>query len=315
MDYSAAVDYINKFDDFILVTHINPDGDTLGSAAALCSALRRAGKTAWLFNTPDIPEKYAEYVEKYIAPKDYAFKKVISVDVASESLVPDGIDADVDLVIDHHPGNSFKTDNKLARPRYSSCGEIVYRLILKLHDDVTDEEALLLYIAISTDTGCFQYYNTNYNTLETVSRLYKHDIDTGGVNRKLFRKVSRARIMLEGMIYSGMKYFKDGRISVAIITRKMAEDCGATVNDLDDIASLACRPEGVSLGITIREQADGKCKVSMRSFDGINSREICSVCGGGGHESAAGCTISALPAQAISSSAPRATSARFFVRV
>ena len=298
MDYSAAVDYIRKYDDFLLVTHINPDGDTLGSAAALCSALRRAGKTAWLFDTPEVPEKYVGYISKYIAPEDFDFRKVISVDVASESLIPEGLDAEVDLVVDHHPGNSFKTENKLARPRYSSCGEIVYRLILKLCDDVTDEEALLLYIAISTDTGCFQYGNTNYNTLETVSRLYKQDIDTAEVNRKLFRKVSRARIKLEGMIYSGMRFFHDGRTSVAMITRQMIDECGATTDDLDDIASLACRPEGVSLGITIREREDGKCKVSMRSFDGINSREICSVFGGGGHEAAAGCTISASPEMA-----------------
>ena len=295
MDYSAAVDYIKEHDDYILVTHTNPDGDTLGSASALCSALKRAGKTAWLLDNPEIPGKYRAYVEKYFAPEDYLFKSVISVDVAADELMPASLHAPVDLVVDHHPGNSLKTENKLVRPRYSSCGEIVYRLILKLCDNVTDEEALLLYIAISTDTGCFQYANTNYNTLETVSRLYKQRIDTASVNRKIFRKVSRSRIQLEGMIYSGMRYFKEGRIAVAVITSQMITECGATADDLEDIASLACRPENVSLGITIREREDGKCKVSLRSFDGIDSREICSVFGGGGHIGAAGCTISASP--------------------
>lgn len=295
MDYSAAVDYINKYDAYLLVTHANPDGDTLCSASALCSALRRSGKTAYLVVNPETPVRYKDYVSQYTAPEGYKWNKAISVDVASEDLFPKTFSGFIDLAVDHHPGNSIRTDNKLVRPRYSSCGEVVYRLILKLCEDVTDEEALLLYIAIATDTGCFQYANTNYNTFETVSKLIKQGIDNRSINIRFFRKVSKARIRLEGMVYSSIRYYKEDSISVAIITRKMIEECGATIDDLEDIASLACRPDGAKICITIREREDGRSKVSMRSFDGINSSEICAVFGGGGHEAAAGCTIAANP--------------------
>ena len=295
MDYSAAVDYIRQYDGYLILTHSNPDGDTLGSAAALCSALRRSGKNAFLFRNPEIPDKYQGYVSSYLSPEEFEYNKVISVDVASESLFPKGFRGSVDLALDHHPGNSLRTENKLLRPRYSSCGEITYRLILKLCNDVTDEEALLLYIAIATDTGCFQYSNTNYNTLETVSRLLKQGIDSKTVNTRLFRKVSKARLQLEGKIYSSLRYYRDDLICVALITRQMIEESGATIDDLDDIASLACRAENSNICITIREQEDGRSKVSLRTFGGINSIDICSVFGGGGHESAAGCTIAANP--------------------
>ncbi len=295
MDYSAAVDYIHRYDSYLLITHANPDGDTLCSASALCSAMRRAGKTAYLIKNPETPAKYMEYVSQYTAPDGFAWNKAISVDVASEDLFPHDFRGFIDLAIDHHPGNSIRTDNKLVRPRYSSCGELVYRLILKLCGDVTDDEALLLYIAIATDTGCFQYANTNYNTLETVSKLIKQGIDNRSINIRFFRKVSRARIMLEGMIYSGLRFYREDTVSVAVITRKMIDACGATTDDLEDIASLACRPDGAKICITIREREDGKSKVSIRSFDGIKSNEICAVFGGGGHEAAAGCVIAANP--------------------
>ena len=295
MDYSAAVDYIHRYDSYLLITHANPDGDTLCSASALCSALRRAGKTAYLVGNPETPAKYKDYVSQFTAPEQFVWNKAISVDVASEDLFPKTFSGFVDLAIDHHPGNSIRTDNKLVRPRYSSCGELVFRLILKLCGDVTDEEALLLSIAIATDTGCFQYANTNYNTLETVSKLIKQGIDSRSINIRFFRKVSRARIRLEGMIYSGLRFYREDTVSVAVITRKMIDDCGATIDDLEDIASLACRPEGAKICITIREREDGKSKVSIRSFDGIKSSEICAVFGGGGHEAAAGCVIAANP--------------------
>ena len=295
MDYSSAVDYIHRYDSYLLITHANPDGDTLCSASALCSALRRAGKTAYLYRNAETPTKYEEYVSKYIAPEQFTWSKTISVDVASEDLFPQNFSGFIDLAIDHHPGNSIRTDNKLVRPRYSSCGELIYRLILKLCGDITDEEALLLYIAIATDTGCFQYANTNYNTLETVSKLIKQGIDSRSINIRFFRKVSRARIRLEGMVYSALRFYRDDSVSVAVITRKMIDACGATADDLEDIASLACRPDGAKICITIREREDGRSKVSMRSFDGIKSNEICAVFGGGGHEAAAGCVIAANP--------------------
>jgi phosphoesterase RecJ-like protein len=224
--------------------------------------------------------------------------QAISVDVAAVELLPPAFSGKVDLTVDHHQKNTLYSENKLVKPMYSSCGEIIFQLITRLCGSLTKQEAELLYIAVSTDTGCFQYSNTSYHTLNTAAKLLKYGIDNASLNDLLFRKVNRSRIVLESMIYSSMQYYRNDTISVVTITQKMLEDSGAADEDLDDVASLACRPKNAKLCITIRERTDGKCRISLRSFDGINCVDICSVFGGSGHISAAGCTISAGPKEA-----------------
>ena len=115
------------------------------------------------------------------------------------------------------------------------------------------------------------------------------------VNVKFFRKASRARLKLEGMIYSTMGFYRDGKISVAIITKEMLRQAGAGEEDCDDLAGLAGRAEGASVNITIRERDNGSSKVSVRD---VSSSDICAVFGGGGHAMAAGCTIDCPPEKA-----------------
>ena len=115
------------------------------------------------------------------------------------------------------------------------------------------------------------------------------------VNLRFFRKVSRARLMLESMIYAGMDYYRDGKISVATVTLDMMEKAGATEDDCDDLAGLAGRAEDSVVSITIKEQEDGSCKISVRSNPEVSSSDICAVFGGGGHAMAAGCTIMGTP--------------------
>ena len=123
----------------------------------------------------------------------------------------------------------------------------------------------MLYIGLSTDTGCFQYSNTNSASLRAASELLRLGADNAMVNLRFFRKVSRARLMLESMIYAGMDYYRDGKISVATVTLDMMDKAGATEDDCDDLAGLAGRAENAVVSITIKEQGDGNCKISVRS--------------------------------------------------
>ena len=260
--------------NILIITHTNPDGDTLCSAAALCSALRRAGKRANLFRNPAVTTKYMPHVEKYFAPKSFKSKYIVSVDVATEKMFAEGFDGAIDLCIDHHPTNSHYAKKELVCPDKAACGEIVLAVIKEMCGGITQEEADLLYIAVTTDTGCFQYLNTNAATFRAAAELLEYGADTGMVNVKFFRKASRARLKLEGMIYSTMGFYRDGKISVAIITNEMLRQAGAGEEDCDDLAGLAGRAEGASVNITIREF------------------------GGGGHTMAAGCTIDCPPEKA-----------------
>lgn len=298
MNYKSCADYLRKEDNYLILSHKNPDGDTMGSCAALCSALRRIGKTAYLYPNADVIKKMRPYVEKFYAGDDFAAERIISVDVAAESLFAAGFEGSVDLCIDHHPSNSRYAKKLLLKAEKASCGEVVMELVKQLCGDITKEEADLLYIAVSTDTGCFMYANTRPDTHRAAAKLMEYGADCMVINQIFFKKKSAARLRLEGMVFSSMSFYRDGEIAVVKITRDMLNKAGATEDDLDDIAGLAGMAEKSLVNITIREKSDGSSKVSLRSGKEVNSSRICAVFGGGGHDMAAGCTISSAPDKA-----------------
>ena len=285
-------------DKFLILTHKNPDGDTVGSACALCSALRRKGKTAYLYPNRQINKKLMPYAEPLFAPEGYAPGCVLSVDIATEELFPLGFEGKAELCVDHHPTNSHFAKKELIRPERSACGEIVLDLIKTLCGKPDRNEATLLYIALTTDTGCFQYANVNARSFSAAAELVGYGADNRMVSLEFFRKVSDARIKLEGLIYSSMEYFRDGKLTVATVTNDMLKKAGADEDDCDDLAGLPGRAESSIVSVTVKETKDGKSKISVRSNPGVSSSDICAVFGGGGHELAAGCTISSPPDKA-----------------
>ena len=295
MDCKSCAKLLLTHEDILIVTHKNPDGDTASCAAALCSALRRGGHRAFVFPNPQLSRKLMPYCEKYFAPAGFKAKYIVSVDVADDKLFCQGFEGKVDLCIDHHPSNThFALDNYICGER-ASCAEIIMDIILMMNADLTAEEATILYIGLSTDTGCFQYANTDAAAFDAAAALLRAGADNVTVNTVFFRKVSQARIRLESMIYDRISFYRNGTIAVAMITQKMLEETGATDDDLDDLAGLAGRCESSRVNITIREKEDDTCRVSVRSFQEVNSSDICAVFGGGGHAMAAGCTVPGSP--------------------
>ena len=294
MDFRECAAYLKERDNFLIVTHIRPDGDTLCSAAALCSALRRAGKNAALFPNPEVTPKYEKYVNKYF---DAGFKHdiIVSVDVAEEQMFCKGFSGKVDLAIDHHPSNSRYADKLLLHDEKASCGESVVEVIKELCGGLTPEEATMLYIAVSTDCGCFRYANVTDETFAAASELAGFGADIRKVNFEIHRQVSKARMILEGFICAGMKFYYGGRLVVASVTLDMMAESGATENDCDDIAGIPGKVEGCEVSMLIRELREGKCKVSVRSQPTFDSCALCAKFGGGGHKMASGCTIEASP--------------------
>ena len=204
----------------------------------------------------------------------------------------------MDYCIDHHPTNSHYAGLTLLHDEKSSCGEAILDLIETMTGSVTKEEATLLYIALTTDTGCFQYMNTNADTMRCAARLIDLGADQHTVVHDFFRKVSSARLKLEGMIYSSMRFYRNDSIVTALVTQQMLRDAGTTENDLDDLAGLPGRAEGGDLTILIRELPDGRSKCSLRSTPKVDSSAICAVYGGGGHHMAAGVTLDCSPREA-----------------
>lgn len=294
MNVIECAKWLKEQDNILLLTHVRPDGDTLGSAAALCSALRRNGKKAALYNNPDITEKYYKYVSAYIEDS-FAYDCAVAVDVAEKHMLCSGFEGGVQLCIDHHPSNSNYADELLLNAGKAACGEIVLDVIKALCCNVSSEEASLLYMAVSTDCGCFRYANVTAETFAAASELIGYGAQVQKLNFDLFRQVSKARIVLEGLICSGLKFYADGKIVVATVTEKMMQEACATENDCDDIAGIPGRVAGCVLSLVIRELAPGRCKVSARSHPGFDCSALCARFGGGGHKMASGCTVDASP--------------------
>ncbi len=298
MTPEQAAAWLAARDRFLLVTHHNPDGDTMGSAAALCSALRRAGKTAYLFPNPQVTAKLLPFVEPFYAPADYESACFVSVDVATEKMFADGFAGTIDFAIDHHPSNSHYAAMECVCGDRAACGEIVLHIINALCGELTKEEADLLYIAVSTDCGCFQYGNTDENALLDAAALVSAGADNARLNQIFFRKVSMARLKLEGLIYANMSFHREGKVVVAMVTDEMLAEAGATEDDCDDLAGLAGRADCGQVSITIRDYPGGHSKVSVRSGPEFDSCALCARFGGGGHKMAAGCNLPVPPQQA-----------------
>ena len=295
MNYKQCAKLLLTHENILIVTHKNPDGDTVASAAALCSALRRGGRTAWLYPNPQIGRKLLPYCEMYFAPESFAAKYTVAVDAADRKLLALGFEGEVDLCIDHHPTNSGYAAESFVHAEKASCAEVVMEIIESMNAEISPREATLLYIGLSTDTGCFQYSNTDAAAFRAAAELLRCGADNVAVNTAFFRKVSSARIRLESMIFSGMQFYREGKIAVATVTLQMLSESGSVEDDLDDLAGLAGRCEGSIVNITIREKEDGSCRVSVRTTEEVSSSEICAAFGGGGHAMAAGCTVQGQP--------------------
>ena len=156
---SEAAALLRSFDRVLILTHIRPDGDTVGCAAGLCAALRAIGKTAYLLPNPGLTENTAPYFTPYSAPADFVPEKVVSTDIATVGLFPDNAKSyadKVDLAIDHHPSFEGFGKANIVRPEAAACGELISDIVREL-TPLTPEIALPLYVAISTDTGGFLY--------------------------------------------------------------------------------------------------------------------------------------------------------------
>ena len=299
LSYQAAAQWLLDHDGYLILTHVRPDGDTVGCAAALCTALREQGKTAWVLPNPETTAIFTPYLEGLLAPEGYQPQTVVSVDMAARGLFPENAQCyleKVDLAFDHHPSQEFFAQNTCLDAQRAACGELMFDVI-RQWGPVSQAVALPLYVAVSTDTGCFVYSNTSPATHAVAAALLATGIDFYPINRRHFRTRSFKRLQLESLLTAGMELLDDGQLAIVTLTLDMIAQVQAKEEDLDDISAFVGGVEGVHTGVTIRELRPGVCKISLRTEPGeLNASAVCGKLGGGGHAAAAGATVEGDPA-------------------
>lgn len=298
LNYEQAAAWLLERDHFLILTHVRPDGDTVGCAAGLCRALREQGKTAHILPDPNTSSIYTPYLEGLLAPEGYAPDTVVAVDMAARSMFHEAakpwLDR-VDLTFDHHPSQEFYAKNTCLDADRAACGQLIYDTV-RQWGPVSKEVALPLYVAVSTDCGCFVYSNTDAACHRVAADLMETGIDFYPINRKHFRTKSLKRLQLESMLTAGMQVFDNGTIAMVTLTLDMIHSVQATEEDLDDISAFVGQIEGVRTGITVRQLTPQRCKISLRTEPGdLNASKVCALLGGGGHAAAAGASVDDSP--------------------
>jgi phosphoesterase RecJ-like protein len=295
IDLAAAADFLRSHDNFCILTHRRPDGDTVGCAVSLCRALRECGKRAVILRNPQFTPRYAPYLDGLVEDAVPENACIVSVDTATVDLLLLGAEdlADrIELAIDHHGTNSDYAQRTLVRSERAACGELIYELLLALDAPISAQTAEAIYVAISTDTGCFRYSNTTANTLRVAAEMKERGADTYRVNKHIFSSKTFARLRLEAYLVDTMQLLADGRVGVCALPEEKRLALGATEDDVDDIAGFARGVEGVQIAVMLREVEGGKGKVSVRTDgDSYSSAALCAPLGGGGHAGAAGATV------------------------
>ncbi len=283
-------------DGFLLATHINPEGDALGSTLALYDALRQLGKKARVYDRDPVPEIY-----KFL-PGWHGLDCRIPVNTGELALVlidcgnPDraalkGVRFRKGFVIDHHETEAGFGDIVWVEPHAPAAGLMVFELLKSLGVKITREMALNLYTAISTDTGVFRYENTTAEALEASAELVRLGAQPALVAGNVYESWRPGRMRLLALALQTLD-IRDG-IAVISISKEMLEATGTTIEDTDNFTSFPRMIAGMRASGVFMEVEDGMVRASLRSKGILDVRAIAEGFGGGGHRNAAGFRVNA----------------------
>ncbi|MCL2633825.1 MAG: bifunctional oligoribonuclease/PAP phosphatase NrnA [Oscillospiraceae bacterium] len=294
INLKEAAEFLKANDFFTILCHANPDGDTLGSAFALCGALQLMGKSSRVL-CADKPSDRFDFLKSAITEQafpDTAEETVITTDVADCELLGDFKDkykSKVALCIDHHVSNRAYAEKTLLDETAAACAEIVWEIIKQLPITPTKGIAAAVYTGISTDTGCFRYSNTTAKSHIITAELMEYDFDISSINYLMFDMKTKERVELELNAYSSIEYHFGGKCAVITLTKDMLDK--VDTEDANNVSGIPRQIEGVEAGIVLKERDKDLWKASIRTSPKVDAQQISGALGGGGHKRAAGCTI------------------------
>lgn len=297
MIYPDIISKIKESRKIAIMSHIMPDGDNVGSSLALYNALEKSGKDVAFILDDDIPKvyKFLKSSDKVQRPGKYEiFDAVISLDCGDTDRLGKSrlyLENNFIINIDHHISNNEFGNLNLVDANASATGEIIYHLIKLLGIDIDKEISECLYTAIVTDTGQFQYSNTNSLTHQIAGDLIKNGVDVTLMFERIYQNNSKEKVILMKQALNSLEFYHNDRISCLSITLEQMKEANAMDEDSDGIINLARDIECVEAAVFLKELEPGKIKVGLRSKKVVDVAAVSLQFGGGGHVHAAGCTL------------------------
>lgn len=299
--YKTTIEEITKAviksNDIYLSSHVNPDGDSIGSMMALGLALKQLNKNIHFIKTDTIPDtfKFLPGIDQIQEFKEIKPDILFVLDCGSKDRIGDYNQyiskSKIVINIDHHLDNDSFGDINIVDSSRASTGEIIYDVIQGLNLKLNKEIATHLYTAISMDSGRFMYDKVDDQTHEIIANLIRTGIDKDEININLYQKRSMAatKLFIEGL--SSLKTYCDEKVATIKVTQEALQATKANLNETDGLISFIRDIDTIEVACLLKEIDSKEIKISLRSKTYIDVSSICNIFGGGGHKRAAGCTI------------------------
>ncbi|MDF2668063.1 MAG: bifunctional oligoribonuclease/PAP phosphatase NrnA [Paenibacillus sp.] len=296
-----ARDFIKRNDHFLVVAHVNPDGDAASSTFAVGWLLKRLGKHFTMVNEDVMPRKfsylwgYNQLMEVADLSDDLIIEAVISVDCADESRigkVRERFPVDVPLLnIDHHPTNDYFGHVQLIREDAAATVELLFDLTAKLGVQMTRELAECIYTGLLTDTGGFRYSNTSPEVMRIASDLLQHGVQGHQLAETLLETITRSHIAVLQRALGTLSFAFEHKICWISVSAEDIELTKASPEDLEGLIQYPRNIEGVEVGLLFKQVDGNRVKISFRSSGNVDVAKVAKSFGGGGHVRASGCTL------------------------
>jgi phosphoesterase RecJ-like protein len=307
--YQQIGEIFARYDSFVIMSHVRPDGDAIGSQLALGLALEAAGNRVRMINDDGLPDNLrflpgSDRIELPPTEPLEDYEVAIALDTATkprlgEASLNAASKAKVWLNIDHHKSNPRYGDVNHIDSSSPATGEILYKLITALNLPLPDASRDAIYVAVSTDTGSFQYPSTTADTYLMAADLIKRGLDVGKINSQTYDSHPYRRVELTRALLNTLELTGGGRVAHWELTLATRDSLGLKPEDSEGLIDMIRAIEGVTVALFFEELDGGKIRVSMRSKDPrIDASDVCGQFGGGGHALAAGIRMAGPLAEA-----------------
>lgn len=298
-NFNNIITNIQKYNDILLVCHINPDADTIGSALALKFALEKLGKTVDVRVDGVIDGKISILygVDTINKPQLENYHLVIAIDCSDiartgKNAVFFKMRSVFTMCIDHHDSHDEFTSVCFIDRKAAATSELIYEVIIAIDKNLLDKNiALLLYSSLITDSGCFSFSNVGSHTMHVASKLLEYDIDAYSACYHFYKKTELNTFKLHNEVLYNTKYFCDNRMALIVFSQEQFNKYNLTQSSTEGAINKLVDISCVDIAISLTEVNSSTYKVSVRSKDPYSAANLCESFGGGGHKNAAGCQL------------------------